>query len=88
MCHLLTLAFFPPSSTQVTVVLASLVNVPVSSTHCPVGAIIFLSLIADGPSALPWSLMGRIALSWVLTVPISGLVSAATLAAFQPAIRA
>jgi sodium-dependent phosphate transporter len=38
--------------------------------------------------AVAWSLFGRIVLTWILTLPLAGLVAAALTAALRPAIKA
>ena len=75
-------------ATAATVVLASLLSVPVSSTQCQVGAIVCVGLAssAGGARGMRWDLLGRVALSWVLTLPASALFSVAAVAAMRPLI--
>lgn len=64
-----------------TVVLASAIGVPVSSTHCQVGAIVGVGLVKDKDkthlenSGVNWKLFGKIFASWIITVPFSALVA-------------
>jgi phosphate/sulfate permease len=63
-------------STAITVVLASRLSIPVSTTHCQVGAVCGVGLL-DGHSAIQWNIFMKILLSWVVTLPFAGVVSAA-----------
>lgn len=75
-------------SSSMTVVIASRLNIPVSSTHCQVGAIVGVGLVDSDLSGntkttfyqrlnqVNWKLFGKIASSWIITLPISGGISA------------
>jgi phosphate/sulfate permease len=52
-------------------------NMPVSSTHCKIGAIFFVGFCADGCAKVSWGMLGKIALSWAITLPFAAAVSAA-----------
>ncbi len=52
-------------------------GLPVSSSHAIVGAIAGFSLIAMGPTAVNWLLIGQISLTWIITPLISGSLAAA-----------
>lgn len=69
------------------VVVATWFGVPVSTTHCQIGAVVFVGLAAFGPAKVSWGMLGKIALSWVLTVPFAGLFAAALMAIFRETIR-
>ena len=58
-----------------TVVLASRIGLPVSTTHCQVGAVIGCGL-ADGKKNINWNCVTKILFSWFITLPIAGLISA------------
>lgn len=45
---------------------------PVASSHATIGALAGFSLVALGTSAVQWSMLGIISLSWLLTPVISG----------------
>lgn len=61
------------------VVLASCTGMPVSSTHCQVGSVIFIGVYENGARAVQWSMLNKIIASWVVTVPVSALVAGALL---------
>jgi len=112
-------------ASSLTVLLASFLGWPVSTTHCQVGAVVAVGL-AHTPESLPvaaagddnmadsdlneaapaagdadasgrgvagvlgrvrWGLVGKIGLSWLLTLPIAGGVAAAITAAVEPLLR-
>lgn len=58
-----------------TVVLASRVALPVSTTHIAVGAVMGVGL-AHGFAALDLRVIGRIVVSWVVTLPAGGALAA------------
>jgi PiT family inorganic phosphate transporter len=58
-----------------TVVLASRTGLPVSTTHIAVGAVIGVGL-ARGVGAIDLRVIGGIVVSWVVTLPISGILAA------------
>jgi sodium-dependent phosphate transporter len=63
------------------VVLATVLGLPVSTTHCQVGAVVFVGWTAFGRKHVQWRLLSRIVVTWVLTLPVAGGLSAAILAA-------
>lgn len=69
-----------------TVVVASVLEMPVSTTHCQVGAVVFVGLVSFGPERVAWGLLMRILLAWVLTIPFAAGISAGALAALRPAL--
>lgn len=58
-----------------TVVLASRVALPVSTTHIAVGAVMGVGL-AHGIAALDLRVIGRIVVSWLVTLPAGGVIAA------------
>ncbi|MDJ0956337.1 MAG: inorganic phosphate transporter [Arenicellales bacterium] len=58
-----------------TVVLASRTGLPVSTTHIAVGAVIGVGL-ARGVGAIDLRVIGGIILSWIITLPIGGVLAA------------
>lgn len=68
-------AFCTEFSSSVTVVIASLLNLPVSSTHCQVGAVIFVSIAAYDWRKVNWSLLTGVFATWICTLPLAALVS-------------
>ena len=57
-----------------TVVLASGTGLPISTTHALVGAVLGVGL-ARGISAINAGVVGRIVLSWVVTLPVAAGLS-------------
>jgi PiT family inorganic phosphate transporter len=57
-----------------TVVVASGTGIPVSTTHTLVGAVLGVGL-ARGIGALNLNVVGRIFLSWVVTLPVGAAIS-------------
>jgi PiT family inorganic phosphate transporter len=58
-----------------TVVLASKTGMPVSTTHIAVGAVMGVGL-TRGIGALDMRVLGQIVVSWVITLPIAGVLAA------------
>jgi PiT family inorganic phosphate transporter len=57
-----------------TVVIASGTGIPVSTTHTLVGAVLGVGL-ARGVGALNLKVVGKIFLSWIVTLPVGALLS-------------
>uniref|UniRef100_A0A6Q2XAI5 Phosphate transporter n=1 Tax=Esox lucius TaxID=8010 RepID=A0A6Q2XAI5_ESOLU len=68
-------------ASALTVVLASNVGIPVSTTHCKVGSVVAVGWIRS-KKAVDWRLFRNIFLAWFVTVPVAGLFSAAVMALF------
>ncbi|XP_053516019.1 sodium-dependent phosphate transporter 2 isoform X2 [Artibeus jamaicensis] len=62
-----------------TVVIASNVGLPVSTTHCKVGSVVAVGWIRSR-KAVDWHLFRNIFVAWFVTVPVAGLFSAAVMA--------
>ena len=58
----------------VTIVLASRLGLPISTTQTLVGGVMGVGL-AQGVKALDLSILGRIAASWIITVPVGALLA-------------
>lgn len=73
----------------VTVVMATQLGIPVSTTHCQIGAVVGAGIMTsqEGDSTVQWMLMGKIATTWVLTVPFSGLLSVALMEMLRPGFK-
>jgi sodium-dependent phosphate transporter len=65
-----------------TVLVASRLQIPVSTTHCVVGSVFFVGL-ADGHKAVNWKLILSIFGSWVITLPFTSLLTAAIFALLE-----
>uniref|UniRef100_A0A6Q2Y2Q1 Phosphate transporter n=1 Tax=Esox lucius TaxID=8010 RepID=A0A6Q2Y2Q1_ESOLU len=68
-------------ASALTVVVASNIGLPVSTTHCKVGSVVAVGWLRSR-KAVDWRLFRNIFLAWFVTVPISGLISAAIMALF------
>lgn len=58
-----------------TVLIASRIQIPVSTTHCKVGSVVFVGYMSTGK--VSWRLFGKIVSSWVATVPVAAGLAAA-----------
>ncbi|KAL4609652.1 sodium-dependent phosphate transporter 1-B-like [Arapaima gigas] len=68
-------------ASAVTVVVASNVGLPISTTHCKVGSVVAVGWLRSR-KAVDWRLFRNIFMAWFVTVPISGLISAGIMALF------
>jgi len=55
--------------------IASYFGLPVSTTHAIVGAIVGFGVLTLGVSGVEWGMIGSIALSWVISPALAGLIS-------------
>jgi sodium-dependent phosphate transporter len=62
-------------SAALTVIIASRAELPVSTTHCQVGSIVGCGLVG-GRKNIKWKLLKNIVFSWLITLPITGILSA------------
>ena len=63
-------------------------GLPVSSTHCQVGAIVFVGMAKAGCSGSDCGLFAKIAVrTWVATIPIAVGISAGCMAALSAIFR-
>lgn len=70
--------------TSTAVLIASFLKMPVSSTHCFIGAVVAVGLLnGEGAKAIQWSMVRKIVASWIITVPLAGLISAAVYAGLK-----
>ena len=70
-----------------TVVIATIVGMPVSTTHCQVGAVVAVGLCAFGPKHVSFGLFGKICATWVLTLPFAAGIAAGMTAALRLAVN-
>ncbi|XP_064153197.1 sodium-dependent phosphate transporter 2 isoform X1 [Anguilla rostrata] len=68
-------------ASALTVVFASNIGLPVSTTHCKVGSVVAVGWIRS-KKGVDWRLFRNIFLAWFVTVPVAGLFSAAVMAVF------
>lgn len=52
-----------------------------------IGAVVGAGLMTAGEEKVHWGLIGKIALTWVITVPFSGLLSVALVECLRPAFQ-
>lgn len=64
-----------------TVLVASNIGIPISSTHCKVGSVVAVGRIRSREN-VDWKLFRNIALAWIITVPVAGGISALTMFIF------
>merc|ERR1711879_885030 len=72
-------------STFATIV-ATMLEFPVSTTHCQIGAVIFVGTYAAGKEKVSWALVAKIIMSWVITLPIAGGIAAIFTSIFKAAL--
>lgn len=60
--------------------LATWVGAPVSTTHAIVGGVMGAGIVAAGFEAVNWPTMGQIAMSWIISPVMGGVVAALVLA--------
>ena len=60
-------------SAAVVVLMASMLGIPVSSTHILIGAVLGIGLVNRHTN---WKLMKPIAMAWVITLPVAAGLSA------------
>lgn len=68
-----------------TVLLASKIGLPISTTHCKVGSVVFVgysnaktdAVTGIKEKAVDWKLFRSIVYAWLVTVPVAAVLSAA-----------
>jgi len=70
-----TRAYCATLAAATTVVIASKTGLPVSTTHIAVGAVMGVGL-ARGIGALDLRVIGKIIISWIITLPVGGVLAA------------
>ena len=70
-----------------TVLLATSLGVPVSTTHTITGAIVGVGA-AQRVSAVRWGVAGRIVWAWILTIPMSAALAAVAYLFLRPILKA
>lgn len=66
-----------------TVLLASKIGLPISTTHCKVGSVVFVGFTRSSKSGVDWKLFRNIIYAWVVTVPATALLSAVFMFGFK-----
>ncbi|KAH3709863.1 sodium-dependent phosphate transporter 1-like isoform X2 [Dreissena polymorpha] len=68
-----------------TVLIASNIGIPISTTHCKVGSIVFVGWFRSR-AGVDWKLFRNIIIAWFVTLPIAGGLSAGFMAALRYAV--
>lgn len=68
-----------------TVLCASNLGIPISTTHCKVGSVVMVGRVRS-KEVVDWSLFRNVILAWVITMPFAGLISAGLFAALREAL--
>eukprot|EP00835_Amoeboradix_gromovi_P004074 NODE_298_length_11435_cov_0.210303.p2 type:complete len:489 gc:universal NODE_298_length_11435_cov_0.210303:5912-7378(+) len=78
--------FCSEMATSLTVVVASSMGIPLSTTHCITGAMTCIGLCNGTWRAINWKMLGKTFFSWVVTLPMAGLISGSAFyfAAYSP----
>ena len=74
-------------ASAVSLFMATLLGIPVSTTHTITGAIIGVGSSTVSFSRVKWGIATKIIWAWILTIPGAGLVSALTFYFFQLAFK-
>jgi PiT family inorganic phosphate transporter len=67
--------FCAETSSAITLFIATILGIPVSTTHTITGAIVGVGSL-NGASAVRWGIARNIVWAWILTIPAAGIVSA------------
>lgn len=76
-------AFVVNFSATLVVLFATRAGIPISTTHASVGAVVGVG-IAEGMQNVNWKVMGKVFLSWILTLPIVGITASGIFALLLP----
>ncbi|XP_018336619.1 sodium-dependent phosphate transporter 1-B [Agrilus planipennis] len=66
-----------------TVLLASKIGLPISTTHCKVGSVVFVGYFNTSRKGVDWKLFRNIIYAWLVTVPVAALLSAGCMFIFS-----
>ncbi|KAK3924722.1 Sodium-dependent phosphate transporter 1 [Frankliniella fusca] len=66
-----------------TVLLASKIGIPISTTHCKVGSVVFVGLASSTSSGVDLRLFRNIIFAWLVTLPAAGGLSALSMFLFR-----
>ena len=80
-------AFAVQLGAAVSVLTSSFVEMPVSTSHCLVGAVIgvgFAERLLGRGNNIDWGVLSRIAISWAVTIPAAMAIACAVFAAGRP----
>ncbi|XP_066964131.1 sodium-dependent phosphate transporter 1-A isoform X1 [Macrobrachium rosenbergii] len=66
-----------------TVLFASKIGLPISTTHCKVGSVVFVGWTKSSRQGVDWKLFRNIVIAWVVTVPLTAGISALLMLIFK-----
>lgn len=69
-----------------TVLIASNAGIPISTTHCKVGSIVFVGWFRSN-QGVDWKLFRNIVFAWLVTLPVAGGLSAAFMAVLRQVVH-
>ena len=69
------------------VVLASVVGMPVSSTHCQIGSIVAVGIAETGLASVEWAVFYKIVISWLVTVPLAAVAAGVLFLVFHAVLH-
>ena len=69
-----------------TVLIASNVGIPISTTHCKIGSIVFVGRFRSRKN-VDWFIFRNIILAWLVTLPVAGGLSAALMALLNLSVQ-
>jgi PiT family inorganic phosphate transporter len=55
--------------------IATILHLPVSTTHAIIGGVLGFGLVSVGPSAINWTVVGYVILSWIVSPVFGGIIS-------------
>ncbi|XP_045182254.2 sodium-dependent phosphate transporter 1-like isoform X1 [Mercenaria mercenaria] len=70
-----------------TVIVASSIGIPISTTHCKVGSVVCVGRVRSRES-VDWRLFRNIILAWCVTLPVSGGLSALAMLGYRAILNA
>ena len=62
-------------ASAMTVLISSLLSIPVSSTHCKVGSVVCVGRVRAKES-VDWMIFRSIGLAWIVTLPVTIVIAA------------
>ena len=65
-----------------TVLIASNIGIPISTTHCKVGSVVMVGRFRSREN-VDWLIFRNIVLAWLVTLPVTGSISAAIMAGLR-----
>ncbi|KAK6755917.1 hypothetical protein RB195_014357 [Necator americanus] len=68
-----------------TALISSKLGLPISTTHCLVGSVVAVGVVKSR-KRIEWSIFRNIVISWIVTLPVAGLISAGIMLLLQLAL--